>query len=481
MQMPTGTPGVRPNILLITTDQQRFDTIHAAGNCSIFTPHLNWLCGTGIHYSQCFSDCPVCGPSRATIMTGQHAWHHGETVNTKQASPMATRPTLPGLLTRAGYQTRLQGKAHFHPVRAHYGFESMEILPDYYRWAAERGLAPKEHGIGENEMEPVMATVEERHTLTHWTVDRSINFLETRDETRPFFLWTSFSKPHPPFDAPQSYWSIYDGISLPEPWAGDWSKDRSHIAAGFLRQTRHLNNVDRFSPAQMQAMRRAYYACISHVDYNLGLLFARMRTLSLLENTWIIFASDHGEMLGDHGMGAKSVFFQGSAHVPMIVRPPADRGAVPWAGTVDDRLVCLADVLPTCLHLAGVSLPASAEVDGINILSDARREVLYGECDQINAVITPSHTLHYARREGARLCFDRSIDPCESHDLIGAGEQRDETERLTGLLRGHLECRGSAAVRKGQLAPDPTLPLHQAADLWPGFHHRNDPPCDLLH
>ena len=128
-------PTDRPNLLLITTDQQRFDTIHAAGNGSIFTPHLNWLCDTGVRYTSAYADCPACAPSRATIMTGLHGHSHGQTGNDR-TTPMAGRPTLPTLLTAAGYQTRAVGKMHFHPVRAHYGFEHMEILPDYYRQVA---------------------------------------------------------------------------------------------------------------------------------------------------------------------------------------------------------------------------------------------------------------------------------------------------------------------------------------------------------
>ena len=265
-------PNERPNLLLITTDQQRWDTIAAAGHGHVLTPHLNWLCDTGIRYARAYADCPVCAPSRATIMTGQHAWHHGQVANAGAHSPMATRPTLPGLLTAAGYQTRGQGKMHFEPPRAHYGFESMEILPDYYRWVSRQpGVsAPLDHGLGQNEMEPCFSTVPEAYGATRWSVGRSIDFLETRDPTRPFFLWTSIAKPHPPFDAEKKFWDLYDGLPLPEPVTGDWSSQPDDVPAALRHPTWKLNNIHRFSPEVQRSVRRAYFACITQIDYTLG-------------------------------------------------------------------------------------------------------------------------------------------------------------------------------------------------------------------
>lgn len=178
-----------------------------------------------------------------------------------------------------------------------------------------------DHGVGQNEMEPALSTVDESHSLTRWTVERAVDFLETRDETRPFFLHVGFAKPHPPLDPCRSYWQMYRDAEVPEPRYGDWSKQPAKIPAGFMGPTSSLNGCDRFSPALLRDVRRAYYACLTQIDYNLGCVFARMRELGLLDNTLIIFSSDHGEMLGDHHMGAKTVFLEGSAHVPLLVRP----------------------------------------------------------------------------------------------------------------------------------------------------------------
>ncbi len=469
----------RPNFLLITTDQQRFDTLAAAGNGSIWTPHLDWLCDTGVRFSRAYADSPICAASRATIMTGLHAWRHGQT-NNGGPSPMRERPTLPGCLQAAGYQTRAIGKMHFTPIRAHYGFEHLLLPVDYYReMARQGGPQPKEHGVGENEMVPVLTTTDETRTLTHWTAERSIDFLETRDPTRPFFLWTSFTKPHPPFDAPAAYWHLYDGIPLPQPVMGDWSTDPSALPPGLASPTRLLNNIDRFSPEQVMAARRAYYACISHVDYNLGLLFARLRELGELENTWIIFTSDHGEMLGDHHLGAKTIMLEGAAHVPLIVRPPGG-SLTPdnQAGTVDDRLACLADLLPTICAAADVVSP---ETDGLDLFGNGQRERLIGHCDLFHAVIERDWKYLFTETGAEEMLFHLSEDPMEQRNCLE--RDTEAAARLRQILVTSLAERGHPAVAEGRLRAtrQPPTEREQRAACWPGFHHRTDPKCDVLH
>jgi hypothetical protein len=141
----------RPNSLLTTTDQQRFDTIGALGNPCIFTPHLDWLVDEGVSLTRCYSDSPICMSARATVMTGKHGHTTGLVGNSADVTPLACNPT------------RAQGKMHFHPMRANYGFEHMELPMDYCRERhrdAPSGL-PKEHGIGENEIAPVISAVAE--------------------------------------------------------------------------------------------------------------------------------------------------------------------------------------------------------------------------------------------------------------------------------------------------------------------------------
>ncbi len=465
----------RPNFLLITADQQRFDTIAALGNSHIYTPHLDWLCDEGIAFTRAYSDCPVCMPARATIMAGRHGYTLGITGNQEDVLPLAENPTLPGLLTRAGYQTRAQGKMHFYPMRANYGFEHMELPMDYYRERhrrAHEGL-PKEHGVGENETAPVISTVHENESLTYWTVKRSIDFLETRDDTRPFFLWTSFAKPHPPFDPCANYWALYDGREVPEPAIGDWSKTGEGTPQGYMFSTYVLNSVYRMSAAQVRDMRRAYYACITQIDYSLGLLFARMREMRLLENTWIIFTTDHGDMLGDHHMGAKTVFLEGSAHIPLIVRPPtACWSEALRGGKRVDAMADLTDIMPTIVDLAGVDLPDG--IEGMSLVDLAaggeEERTFVGNCRNTHfGIIRGKYKYTWTAIGGDALLFDLAEDPYEQRDLVRAGGYESTIKELRQVLIDHTEQICPQRVKNRDLVAETAIAGPQDVAKWPGF------------
>ena len=470
----------RPNVLLITTDQQRFDTINALGNKHIYTPHLNWLADEGIVFERCYSDSPICMPARATIMTGKHGYSHGLIGNQTGLRPMNAETTLPGVLTRNGYQTRAQGKMHFDPIRANYGFEHMELPLDYYRHLAEHGLGiAKGHGVAENEMEPVISTVHETRSATYWTTKRSIDFLETRDETRPFFLWSSFTKPHPPFDPCYNYWALYQNKEMPPPIYGDWSDNMEEALHGFYQPTYLLNNFHRMSAEQIQDTKRAYYASITQVDYSLGLLFARMREMELLDNTWIIFTSDHGELLGDHHMGAKTVFLEGSAHIPMLIRPPKAR-ELSLYGKRCDSLVTLADVMPTILSVTGIS--ESVEMDGINLLALTEEKspdrTFYGICNDYCAIMEEGYKYIWTAFGGQELLFNMKNDPMEQKNL--ANTEKETAQKMKKKLYEHVLAHQPELCENGALKEKKAITGSNDVDKWPGFHSTYFP-SDVLH
>lgn len=444
----------RPNILLITTDQQRFDTIAALGNNEILTPHLNWLVDEGISFTRCYSDCPVCMPARATIMTGMPAYRHGLLDNDNSKLPMAENPTLPEILTKNGYQTRAEGKLHFYPMRTYYGIEHADLPMDYFNEMRKYGkISTRAHGIGENEMEPYINTIDERDTLTHWIVDKSVDFIENRDPTRPFFLWTSFTKPHPPLDPILSYWELYRDAPLSPPVTGDWCTDPATLPAAYYEPTYKLNNIQRLSEYQQMQIKRAYYACITQIDYNLGILFARMRELNLLENTWIIFTSDHGEMLGDHRMGAKSVFLEGSAHIPMIIKPPSQFGKSheKYSGIRCDSLVTLADIMPTILSVCGIECPANVEGENLlKLLEKDREKPFYGNCaNTYFTVIDRGWKYLWTPLGGAELMFDLNSDPYELHNLADKNEYAQRKEELKKIMIAEMMKTSPGLVKDG--------------------------------
>lgn len=466
----------KPNILLITTDQQRFDTINALGNKHIYTPHLNWLVDNGIAFTRCYSDCPVCMPARATIMIGKHGYTTGLLGNGDEIKPMKDNPTLPEILTRNGYQTRAQGKMHFSPMRANYGFEHMELLPDYYRYMKkhpQNGL-PKQHGLGENEIEPVISTVSEENSLTHWTVERSIDFLETRDESRPFFLWTSFAKPHPPLDPTFNYWSLYRDREVPDPVYGDWSKSLEETPQGYMEFTYFLNNMYRMTKDQCKDVRRAYYACITEIDYSLGLLFGRMREMGLMKNTWIVFTSDHGDMMGDHRMGAKMVFFEGAAHVPLIICPPPESNEYKdITGTKCDTISDLTDILPTILNMVGIDAPD--DVEGMDIMSaigkPIENRVFYGNFRNTRfAVIENEYKYLWTTLGGDELLFDLKNDPYEQENLATRAEHQEKLVKMRNMMIEHIKEHCPDLLKDGELVSEEAPKGPQDVRKWPGFH-----------
>lgn len=481
----------RPNLLLITTDQQRFDTIATTGSPHMLTPNLDFLVETGVHFSRCYSDAPVCAPARATLLTGQH-YHRMPPGYGHFGQPSAHRPdlTLPAVLTRAGYQTASFGKLHYHPPRCNYGYEHAEILEDYYRYMARHPHLgrPMAHGLGQNQMQPGLATVEEAHSLTHWIVDRAVNFLETRDPTRPFFLNLGFSKPHPPFDPPLAYFLMYQNRPVPEPLYGDWSADPAAIHPGLMAPTWGLNGADRFDPEVIRLVRRAYYALISHIDYTMGVLLARLRELKLLDTTHIIFTSDHGEMLGDHHMGAKTTFLEPSAHVPMIYRPARGYGGDPLQpGSRCDAVVCLADVYRTFTTAAGVTPPADAAPDSLDLAAvaagTARRDILFGRCTGFHMALRGHHKYLF-HDTGAELLFDLSADPMEQRNLIASDAHSQTLDSLRRALADEMtRTNYPQAVKAGLPTACKPLPNRRIAraHTWPGHHHPDHTPEDVLH
>lgn len=471
------------NILLITTDQQRFDTIEALGNQSIYTPHLDYLYTQGTAYTRCYADCPICVPSRTTLMTGRRGFESGVITNATHAAVMgaatAARQTLPALLTDAGYQTKAMGKMHFDPVRAHYGFESMTLPLDYLRECEKHGtVRPKVHGAMECELVPALSTVEVKDSVTTWTVDGSIDFIETRDPLRPFFLWTSFTKPHPPFDPCRDFWQLYEGIPMPPAVYGDWSKDVAAAPQGFLAGSYENTDVHLFSPQQLANTRRAYYAMITQVDYALGRLFACLRENRLDESTWVIFTSDHGEMLGDHHMSQKNMFFEGSAHVPCLIMPPKGRG-LPVNRRVD-TLVELADIYPTILSIAGVPIPEKAR--GVDLRAPFAERTFYGNSLNVNfCVMQDGFKLVYSACGDHTLLFDMTNDPMEQHDLAALPQYAAKRAALWQQLLAHTAATTPEALEDGHFRTTPA-PAHpgDVAFRWLGFHY-HDYSLDVFH
>lgn len=454
----------RPNILLILTDQQRGDCLGIDGHPVLQTPNLDWLAASGAYFRRAYTECPSCIPARRVLMGGQEPSVNGMVGMTQ--TEWSPRHTMAGELSRAGYQTEMVGKLHLYPYRKRYGFEHL-VLSDathehigaeadhneYLDWLTEGGAVPIEagiaHGASPNGWIGRPNYLSEDKTHTFWCVTKAIEFLHKRDPEAPFFLNVSFIDPHPPLTPPQWYYDRYVARTLPPPVIGDWAPQ---VPPGKgVDPDAFLISLDEET---MRCTRAAYYGMINHVDDQVGRLVRYLQRRRLLENTFILFASDHGEMLGDHHMFRKTFAYEGSARVPFFARAPRSMGEYP-AGMVLHRPVGLQDVMPTLLEVAGV--PAPQGLTGASLLPLMRgdsgaqwRPFLHGEhAGQYRY----DHGVHYLVDErfkyiwysqtGREQLFDLDSDPQELHDLARAADQAESIltwrQRLAEKLRDRPE------------------------------------------
>ena len=477
---------MRPNILLITTDQQRGDCLGCDGHPVVETPYLDELAEDGARFKHAYTSVPSCTPARAGIITGMDQWNHGRLTMTGN-DPLEYPATLPGELAKAGYHTQAVGKMHFAPSRRLYGFhnlvldESGRSVPpfksDYREWFDENKKGPygyRDHSVDWNSWMGRASHLPEHLHPSHWTASEGIKFLKHRDETKPFFTWLSFARPHSPYDAPQNYFDMYNGNSdIPRAavgdWCGRWDKKVADTNAPFSRRT----------DKETQRARAGYYGNITFIDHQIGRVLYELRREDpeAWANTLVIFTSDHGDMMGDHHHWRKTYAYEGSAHVPFLMRFPKT-----WdldREQVLNQPIELRDIMPTILDSAGVDIPES--VDGDSLLKLARdpdsdwRDFVQGE-----------HTTCYDRDYGMQyvtdgrekyiwyhhtdeeMFFDLTEDPLECHELSKSPAHADRVALWRKRLADINENRGDPRGKDGELVPQPdgALTLSPRYDEW---------------
>lgn len=360
----------RPNILLITCDQLRFDYVGAYGCDFIDTPNVDKLAEEGCLFTNAYSPNPVCIPARHNLLTGLTARHHGFDDNyfgeCAKAAPYYL-PTFPQILSDSGYETIAVGKMHFQPERRMNGFDyfyNMNELPPT-READDYAMFLKENGYGHLNsphgvrtclyMQPQRSMVPEEMHGSAWVADKAMDYLDSNRGRMPFLMWAGFIHPHPPFDIPASYADRYTGkVEAPVQSVTPLSTlAKENITLGCLEDPDTLNRV-----------RELYASAVTFADYQIGRIVEKLKELDLYDNTMIVFTSDHGEMLGDLGTFQKFLPYDASCRIPMIVRYPGRLKA----GSQDDRFVDLNDILPTFLDAAGAEYPADYDLPGESFL-----------------------------------------------------------------------------------------------------------------
>ena len=320
----------RPHVLLLVTDQQRGDCLGIEDHPVLQTPAMDEIGATGTRFRRAYAECPQCIPARRTLMSGQDPATHGMLQNESDTAwdPPAT---LASELRAAGYETLLSGKLHLSPKRKRYGFDRMSVADstrggynDYLDWL--HGEVPLNrwamaHGATPNGWIGRPSHLPEERTHAFWCVSGAIQFLQRRDPSAPFFLKVSFIDPHPPFTPPRFFYDRYDRRELPTPVIGDWADpvDAPTRGIDIEMQEARSQGLELDAP-QMHACRAGYYGLINHVDMQISRLLQYMNDMRLLDDTLVVFVSDHGEMLGDHRLFHKSWPYEAAARVPLLVQ-----------------------------------------------------------------------------------------------------------------------------------------------------------------
>lgn len=424
----------RPNLLLLMTDQQRADTIGALGNPVIRTPALDRIVREGIAFTSAYTPSAECVPARACLTFGQYPGRTGCFSN-GMAMPWDSHDNLMSALGRAGYYTYGIGKCHFTPAARAYddnGFAGREIQEelvsdperdDYLRLLRAKGFAhvTDPHGVrGEMYYIPQPAQMTAALHPTQWVGDRAVAFLnDSARVSQPWFLFVSFIHPHPPFAPPAPWHKLYRDVEMPFPHC---PPDSDRLLLFINRVQNRYKRRDRGSDLQLLRVIRAYYyACISFVDYQIGRILQALETTGQLDQTLILFTSDHGELLGDYRSFGKRSYHDAASRIPLLLRGPGVT-----AGWRCDRPVTLLDVTATLLNRGGAAFRTHAP-DGEDLLAVAEDgdsdRTIFSQWNRgangIYMAISRSWKYVYSAADQRELLFDRLRDPMETHDLAG--------------------------------------------------------------
>lgn len=444
----------RPNILWICTDQQRYDTLGCTGNSHVHTPNIDRLAESGILMEQAYCQSPVCTPSRASFLTGRYprttrARQNGQ--NLPDDERLVTR-----LLVDAGYCCGLSGKLHLsacHPVAApfmerriddgyaafHWSHDPSPKWPtnEYHLWLRERGVAYATSPFRGSRY--VKAGMPAEHHQTTWCAEKAITFMEEQARfPNPWLFSVNIYDPHFAFDPPQAYLERYlDRLdALPPrnfvPGELDNKPDFQRLDHLEARGGQRGYPAHEMADEDHRLLRAAYYAMVDLIDEQVGRMLDALDRTGQRENTLVLFMSDHGEMLGDHGLYQKGPFFyEPAVRVPLVFSRP---GAIP-SGRRSRAMVELVDLAPTLLDAAG--LPRYEGMQGRSFWTiltgqaedgDRHRDDVY--CEYYNSmpehkdplayatmIRTGRHKLVVAHGAEPGELYDLEADPAETHNL----------------------------------------------------------------
>ena len=441
----------RPSIVLFVTEQHRGDCLGIEDHPVLMTPNMDAIAGAGGRFTHAYTTVPSCIAARRSLLSGQFPRTHGM-VGYREGVEWDIEDTLPATLTRAGYQTAWVGRnMHQFPAEKHFGFE--QVVNQGHRGRNDYQSFLKSHrpddcegpygtGVMHNDWTARPWHLHEDFHPTNWTVREALRFLDERDPTRPFFLVVSFLASHPPLVPPAFYMERYIRTGVPNPVIGDWATPPPNGGKGMPVDSR---DVDLRGEALLSA-RAGYYGLLNHLDDQIRRLLSPVTGVDRKTggNTIVMLTSDHGEMLGDHHRWAKTVPYEGSARIPMLIRAPDRFGIDP--GMVVDAPVGLEDVMPTLLDLTDTPIPDG--VEGRSLLpllrgeTESSREFLHIEHAPMHQTLTDGREKFvWYVPDGREQFFRLSDDPTECRNLIDEPGEADRVEHWRRLLIEELKGR----------------------------------------
>jgi len=383
----------KPNLLVIMTDQQRFDSLSAAGNTILQTPNLDRIANEGVRFENAYSPSPVCASARTSMLTGLSLDNTGVFANKDVYTPRAYKGgvSYDMLLAEAGYKTGFYGK--WHSPKALVSVYNNPVIGTkipYYRQYLDSvgipGVKPADQytlpegqlrdslsgrayvpnsvdkryglsiqeilelgGIQQSDIHGALQ-IEAGHSSTAMDANDILNAINSLGDER-FSLTVSFRAPHPPFTPTEPFASLFrpEDMTLPPNFLDDMEN------SPYLEANKRKSRPQYRDPGKVRQFAATYYGLIKEVDNWVGKILGKLEHYNLLDNTLIVFMSDHGEMLGSHGMTGKSIFYEESVRVPFLMRLP---GAI-RAGTVIGSLVSTRDIFPTIMDYLGQPVPTN--------------------------------------------------------------------------------------------------------------------------
>lgn len=509
----------RPNIILITSDQQRADC-NGFENSEVRTPHLDQLARDGTRFSACMTPNLVCQPSRASILTGMLPLTHGVWDNGVDLEPRIGENGFAGTLARSGYRSAFIGKAHFatkatfaptgtpecSKSQARYGpgwagpymgFEHVELcvlghmhrtrpldrppMGHYERWFLARGKDEEAVKLWAASTRPELGTAQTWHSAlpvawhtSTWVGDRTIDYLAHHDQSKPLAMWVSFPDPHHPFDCPEPWSLMYDpkSLTLPRHRTPDlerrpWWHKASLESTPQLKDPEMLkfraagSRVPPQTDAQLADMTANYYGMISLIDHNVGRILAALDDLGLAEDTLVFYSTDHGDMLGNHGLYLKGPTpYEDLMRVTLIARGPGIA-----AGRVVSEPVGTLDMAATFYDYAGITAPHAMQSRSLARLlagQSETRDAAYSEwhvhpsrCGvglQLRTVRTRTHKCTFELGSGAGELYDLQNDPGEMDNLFDDPGRARVKKELHDMMR----------ARPGKIRDDLAEPIGMA-------------------